>query len=30
MASSGSVTTGPARDHTVKVVPTGLRPGTPY
>ncbi|TDW31138.1 alkaline phosphatase D family protein [Cryobacterium psychrophilum] len=30
MAARGSVRTGSARDHTVKVVPGGLRPGTAY
>ena len=29
-AASGTVITGSARDHTVKVVPTGLQPGTRY
>ena len=30
VAARGSVRTGIQRDHTVKVVPTGLRPGTTY
>ena len=30
VVDSGSVVTGPARDHTVKVDATGLRPGTTY
>jgi len=30
VVSSGEFTTGPARDHTVKVDVTGLRPGTSY
>ena len=30
MAARGSVRTGPARDHTVKVIPGGLKPGTAY